>query len=70
MAKLTPKKGPESVMVQRPTKTTVNLPPDLYGEVWQLIARERSGGKRLTTQDIMIDALRVYLNSKRKEAAA
>jgi len=63
------KKGPESEM-QRPTKTTVTLPSDLYGQMWQVIANERSAGKKVTAQDIMIEALRDHLTARQKEVAA
>jgi hypothetical protein len=64
------KKGPESEMVQKPTKTTVTLPSDLYGQMWQLVANSRSAGKKVTAQDIMLEALREYLAARKKEAAA
>ncbi len=57
-------------MIQKPTKTTITLPSDLYGQVWQLVAKERSAGKKVTAQDIMLEALREYLAAKQKEAAA
>ena len=64
------KKGPQSEMVAKRTKTTASIPADLYGQMWQLIANERIAGRRLTAQDIMIDALREYLEARRKEAVA
>jgi hypothetical protein len=65
-----PKKGPQSEMVAKRTKTTASIPADLYGQMWQLIANERSAGRRLTAQDIMIDALREYLEARKREAVA
>jgi|GEM_PF-5160269 len=56
--------------MQRPTKTTVTLPSDLYGQMWQVIANERSAGKKVTAQDIMIEALRDHLTARQKEVAA
>jgi hypothetical protein len=64
------KKGPQSEMVGKRTKTTASIPADLYGQMWQLIANERIAGRRLTAQDIMIDALREYLEARKNEAAA
>lgn len=64
------KKGPQSEMIAKRTKTTASIPADLYGQMWQLIANERIAGRRLTAQDIMIDALREYLEAKKKEAVA
>lgn len=64
------KKGPQSDMEAKRTKTTASIPADLYGQMWHLIASERSAGRRLTAQDIMIEALREYLDSRKKEAAA
>ena len=64
------KKGPQSEMVAKRTKTTASIPADLYGQMWQLIANERIAGRRLTAQDIMIDALREYLEARRKAAVA
>ena len=55
---------------EKRTKTTACIPADLYGMMWHLIASERSAGKRLTAQDIMIEALREYLEARRKDAAA
>jgi hypothetical protein len=54
----------------RPTKTTANLPADLYGQMWQLIARERGAGRRLTAQTVMVEALREYLKARKKGGAA
>src|SRR4051812_39745314 len=42
------KKGPQSEMVAKRTKTTASIPADLYGQMWQLIANERIAGRRLT----------------------
>jgi hypothetical protein len=64
------KKGPQSEMIVKRTKTTASIPADLYGQMWQLIANERIAGRRLTAQDIMIDALREYLEARKKEAVA
>ena len=64
------KKGPQSEMIAKRTKTTASIPADLYGQMWQLIANERIAGRRLTAQDIMIDALREYLEARKKEAVA
>jgi hypothetical protein len=63
------KKGPQSEMVAKRTKTTASIPADLYGQMWQLIANERIAGRRLTAQDIMIDALRKYLEARKKAVA-
>lgn len=57
-------------MSDKRTKTTASIPADLYGQMWQLIASERSAGRRLTAQDIMVEALRDYLESRKKDAAA
>jgi hypothetical protein len=64
------KKGPQSEMIAKRTKTTASIPADLYGQMWQLIANERIAGRKLTAQDIMIDALREYLETRRKETVA
>ena len=64
------RKGPQSEMIAKRTKTTASIPADLYGQMWQLIANERVAGRRLTAQDIMIDALREYLEARKKEAVA
>ena len=56
--------------IEKRTKTTASIPADLYGQMWSLIASERSAGHRLTAQDVMIEALREYLVSRRKDAAA
>ena len=64
------RKGPQSEMTTKRTKTTASIPADLYGQMWQLIANERVAGRRLTAQDIMIDALREYLEARKKEAVA
>ncbi len=64
------KKGPESEMMQKPTKTTVSLPADLASEIWEMIAQERRAGRRITQQDIMLGALREYFAGRKKEAAA
>ncbi len=64
------KKRPQSEMVAKRTKTTANIPADLYGQMWHLIANERCAGRRLTAPDIMIDALRDYLDVRKKDAAA
>jgi hypothetical protein len=55
---------------EKRTKTTACIPADLYGMMWQLIASERGAGRRLTAQDVMIEALREYLETRRKDAAA
>lgn len=65
-----PKKGPQSEMITKRTKTTASIPADLYGQMWHLIASERGAGRRLTAQDIMIKALREYLETRKKDAAA
>jgi hypothetical protein len=57
-------------MVTKQTKTTANIPADLYGQMWQLIACERTAGRRLTAQAIMVEALREYLEARKKDAAA
>jgi hypothetical protein len=54
----------------RPTKTTACLPAELYGQMWQLIARERGAGRRLTAQTVMVEALREYLKARKKGGAA
>lgn len=54
----------------KPTKTTACIPADLYGQMWQLIACERSAGRKLTAQAIMVEALREYLEARKKGAAA
>ena len=54
----------------RPTKTTANLPAELYGQMWQWIARERGAGRRLTAQTVMVEALREYLKARKKGGAA
>ena len=64
------KKGPKSEMTLKRTKTTVSIPADLYGLMWQLIGSERGAGRMLTAQDIIIDALRNYLETRKKAAAA
>jgi hypothetical protein len=38
--------------------------------MWQLIGSERGAGRMLTAQDIIIDALRNYLETRKKAAAA
>jgi hypothetical protein len=53
-----------------PTKTTASLPAELYGQMWQLIARERGAGRRLTAQTVMVEALREYLKARKKGGAA
>jgi hypothetical protein len=63
------KKGPQSEMIAKRTKTTASIPADLYGQMWQLIADERIAGRRLTAQDIMIHALREYLEARKKAVA-
>jgi hypothetical protein len=63
-------RGPRREMSDKRTKTTASIPADLYGQMWQLIASERSAGRRLTAQDIMVEALRDYLESRKKDAAA
>jgi hypothetical protein len=57
-------------MTAKRTKTTASIPADLYGQMWQLIACERSEGKRTTAQAIMIEALREYLEARKKGASA
>jgi len=64
------KKDPQREMLEKRTKTTASIPADLYGQMWHLIASERSAGRRLTAQDVMIEALRDYLESRKKDAAA
>jgi hypothetical protein len=64
------KKGPEKQDVVKPTKTTVSVPADLYAEMWFLMAGERGAGRKLTAQEIMIDALRDYLHARKQAAAA
>lgn len=64
------KKGPQGETMAKRTKTTASIPADLYGQMWQLIANERIAGRRLTAQNIMIEALREYLEARKKEAAA
>jgi hypothetical protein len=54
----------------RPTKTTASLPAEIYGQMWQLIARERGAGRRLTAQTVMVEALREYLKARKKGGAA
>ena len=54
----------------RPPKTTANLPAELYGQMWQWIARERGAGRRLTAQAVMVEALREYLKARKKGGAA
>jgi hypothetical protein len=54
----------------RPTKTTANLPAELYGQMWQWIARERGAGRRLTAQSVMVEALREYLKARKKGGSA
>jgi hypothetical protein len=56
--------------VDRPTKTTASIPADLYGQMWQFIARARTRGQKLTVQQILITALRDYLLKEAKDAAA
>ena len=50
--------------------TTANLPAELYGQMWQWIARERGAGRRLTAQAVMVEALREYLKARKKGGAA
>jgi hypothetical protein len=64
------KKMPENEMVQKPTKTTVSLPADLGSEIWDMIAEERRAGRRVTQQDILLDALRCYFAGRKKAAVA
>ena len=54
----------------KPTKTTASIPSDLYGQLWSLIARERTRGNKLTIQQVLIDSLRSYLAERIKEDAA
>lgn len=55
---------------ERPTKTTASIPADLYGQMWQFIARARTRGQKLTVQQILITALRDYLHEHARDAAA
>ena len=64
------KREPQRESAEKRTKTTTSLPADLYGQMWRLIARERSAGHRLTAQDVMLEALREYLNAREKGVAA
>jgi hypothetical protein len=64
-----PKKRQEKILV-KPTKTTACIPADLYGQMWHLIACERSAGRRLTTQAIMVETLRKYLETRKTGTAA
>jgi hypothetical protein len=64
-----PKKRQDKTLV-KPTKTTACIPADLYGQMWHLIACERSAGRKLTAQAIMVEALREYLEARKKGAAA
>jgi len=70
MPKTLPIDASASIAADKPTKTTASIPADLYGQMWHLIARERSAGRRLTAQEIMIDALRIYLADRLKVDAA
>ena len=55
---------------ERPTKTTANIPADLYGQMWGLIAQARGRGEKLTVQQVLVSALRNYLAEKAKDEAA
>ena len=56
--------------LEKPTKTTASIPADLYGQMWHLIAHERSHGRKLTVQQVLIASLRSYLEERVKEDAA
>jgi len=60
----------EEATLDKPTKTTASIPSDLYGQLWSLIARERTRGNKLTIQQVLIDSLRTYLAERLKEDAA
>lgn len=56
--------------VMKPTKMTVCVPHDLYREIWNIIGEERSSQHKITVQNIMINALRQYLSSRKEKNVA
>lgn len=51
----------------KPTKTTLVLPPDLYGDVWDMIAAEKKKGRRATMQDLLQEAVQEYVDRRKKK---
>lgn len=60
---------PDLKTTAKPTRTTAVIPADLYGDVWEEIAKEKRAGHKVTMQEIINDSLRLYLEQRKKNAA-